>query len=518
MTRSIVVEQMVYGSFPFWDRGYAVLARSPGCRPEWESSLKTACQRFGEIPLGLVLTSRTRPAPDQPTADPLSTNTSETQPLGLGLFATRAPDGGPWMIVGVSTHGVDDHGRPGALVFHGLFLPARDYRRAGGSPFLLEPLLRWDWMEEITTLPSLRLTVPSPRRVASSEPDPAPEARRIASALARGWRVAVESPCPWDSLARAVWDLLPPRVRGRRSLATWAFANGNQFDLVALPKLSGVEFDRSYKSVESLAAAEARRERWNRYWAISTVAGAGRGRVLRIVAAGVVVVGLLVGVSRLWHWSWSRGVDAPSSQADHRSGSHDEAAAENVANRPLNGGASSPRLEEGELTRASEALIELAERFGVAVRRARPESPVEAWRRLMPLIAQRLRYPGPWLTDGELAELRRLADSPSETPDAHGQIDEASRALRWHGWLTRLDPDRARAVPVDFGSRANRDEIDLLIWSFHEQPDPRRTPAESIQALSDALAVDGAVRTPRLAEHFPTLSAYARYLDTLPRR
>ena len=28
-------EQAVYGSFPFWDRGYALLAHSPGCRPEW---------------------------------------------------------------------------------------------------------------------------------------------------------------------------------------------------------------------------------------------------------------------------------------------------------------------------------------------------------------------------------------------------------------------------------------------------------------------------------------------------
>ena len=27
-------EQAVYGSFAFWDRGYALLAHSPGCRPE----------------------------------------------------------------------------------------------------------------------------------------------------------------------------------------------------------------------------------------------------------------------------------------------------------------------------------------------------------------------------------------------------------------------------------------------------------------------------------------------------
>ena len=43
-------EQAVYGSFPFWDKGYAILARSPGCRDEWLADLKAACQRYGERP------------------------------------------------------------------------------------------------------------------------------------------------------------------------------------------------------------------------------------------------------------------------------------------------------------------------------------------------------------------------------------------------------------------------------------------------------------------------------------
>ena len=41
-------EQAVYGSFPFWDRGYALLAHSPGCRPEWLAEFLAACQRYGE--------------------------------------------------------------------------------------------------------------------------------------------------------------------------------------------------------------------------------------------------------------------------------------------------------------------------------------------------------------------------------------------------------------------------------------------------------------------------------------
>ena len=47
-------EQAVYGSFPFWHRGYAVLAHSAGCRPEWLAELRTVCQRCGEPPAGLI--------------------------------------------------------------------------------------------------------------------------------------------------------------------------------------------------------------------------------------------------------------------------------------------------------------------------------------------------------------------------------------------------------------------------------------------------------------------------------
>ena len=51
-------EQAVYGSFAFWDRGYALLAHSPGCRPEWLADFLAACQRFGEPPGG---SARRRP-------------------------------------------------------------------------------------------------------------------------------------------------------------------------------------------------------------------------------------------------------------------------------------------------------------------------------------------------------------------------------------------------------------------------------------------------------------------------
>src|SRR5438309_1118657 len=91
----ILLEQLVYGSFPFWDRGYDVLARSPGCRPEWVPDVLGACRQFGEAPSGVA------PSPC--------------------LFATRLACG-PWAVVGVEPLGHDDRGRPGALAFHALLI------------------------------------------------------------------------------------------------------------------------------------------------------------------------------------------------------------------------------------------------------------------------------------------------------------------------------------------------------------------------------------------------------------
>src|SRR5689334_20654702 len=111
-------EQAVYGSFPFWDRGYAMLAHSPGCRPEWLAEFRAACQRYGEPPRDLT-------------------------PAGA-LFSLRLPSG-PRAIVGVRPQGEDDRGRPGALAFHGLFVSGREFRKVGFDPFALAGALRGDW-------------------------------------------------------------------------------------------------------------------------------------------------------------------------------------------------------------------------------------------------------------------------------------------------------------------------------------------------------------------------------------
>lgn len=217
-TIRINYEQAVYGTFSFWNRGYGLLARSEGCRPEWLAALKSACQRYGEPPAGV----------------------SDTD----ALFVLSIDDG-PWMIVGVSPQGADDAGRPGAQAFHALFIGRWSYWRAGADPFVFAPLLRRDWSPEDqdAALPGgqavLRRGQPGTAGLCTDSDLPETRAT-IVDALSRGRRVAVHSPNPIDRLAREVWRALPFRVRLRTSLATRAFDDGNRFDLVALPRLARV--------------------------------------------------------------------------------------------------------------------------------------------------------------------------------------------------------------------------------------------------------------------------------------
>ena len=77
-------EQAVYGSFPFWDRGYALLAQSPGCRPEWLAEFLAACQRYRRAARGFgrgarpVLACGWRAAPGSSSASaPRGTTTGD---------------------------------------------------------------------------------------------------------------------------------------------------------------------------------------------------------------------------------------------------------------------------------------------------------------------------------------------------------------------------------------------------------------------------------------------------------
>jgi hypothetical protein len=207
---TIRYDQAVYGSFPFWHRGYALLARSEGCRTDWLDALRLAGQRFGERPAGVV---------EKPC-----------------LFSLHL-SGGPWMIVRVFPQGVDDQGRPGALAFHALFASRWAYQWAGANPFVFLPALRGDWKadDQDRPLETGQLIVEPQDLVGSRGTDRRIE--MITAALTRGQRVTIVSSAPIDGLARAVWVSLSSRVRRRATVATWAFSNANQFDLVAGPRL-----------------------------------------------------------------------------------------------------------------------------------------------------------------------------------------------------------------------------------------------------------------------------------------
>src|SRR5262245_29399162 len=205
MNGRIRYEQAVYGSFPFWDRGYATWAHSPGCRPEWLDWLGATCPRIGP------------PPPGESTG---------------GLCALR-PDRETWAIIGTYDQGTDDRGRPGAVAFHALFLSARDHRELDGDPFRLAHRLRRDWGPDDRDLDAVIMDLPSPDTASTGEADE--KARQLTSRIARGERIGLPSKTPIDELAREVWRALPRSVRLRATLATWTNATDLGCNLAAGP-------------------------------------------------------------------------------------------------------------------------------------------------------------------------------------------------------------------------------------------------------------------------------------------
>jgi hypothetical protein len=219
MFGSIRYEQAVYGSFPFWNRGYAVLARSGGCLPGWLEAMRSACQKFGERPAGVE-----------------SFRSHFAIPIG----------GEPsWMIVQADSVGLDDQGRPGATAFHALFVGAWSYRRAGADPLAFAPAFRSDWAldDHQRPLPQGSFRPASRRKDPSASLDP--RVGPIVEALVRGRRAIVQAAEPAESLMRSVWARLPGRTRRRTSAASWAFGDANRFDFLASPRIAGLTLDGS---------------------------------------------------------------------------------------------------------------------------------------------------------------------------------------------------------------------------------------------------------------------------------
>jgi hypothetical protein len=144
------------------------------------------------------------------------------------------------MIVGVFPQGNDDQGRPGALAFHGLFVSRWAYRLSGASPFPFTSAFRreWDRNDQDRLLPAGHVVLPRQEPATAGDDDLRVEI--IVEAMTRGQKVVLASAHPIDDLASAVWRSLPGRTRRRASVATWAFSTGNCFDLVAVPRLTGI--------------------------------------------------------------------------------------------------------------------------------------------------------------------------------------------------------------------------------------------------------------------------------------
>ena len=440
-TVSIRFEQAVYGSFPFWDKGYAILAKSPGCRREWLADFQTVCRRYGERP-------------------------RDAAEAG-GLLALKLPSG-PWAVVRPSPQGRDDRGRPGALAFHAIFLSGSDYRRIGAFPFDLVPFLRSDWSAETVDLPAGALDVDHP---ALAEPTPPTDSHvaAIVAALREKRRVALEADGPIDDLARRVWLALPVRRRSRLSLATWTFAIGDRYDFAGLPKLAGISLDRSYVDPTSL----------------KTVTPRLKSRTRTLPTAGSIVwLGFGAVILAALGFPWNH---RDRSRPDSR-----DANAADPTDRPL-----SPLARR----RIGAGLYAFAERFGSLDSASTPaDTQPDA---LMERLRERLTYRGTLLTPDDLARLRSSAD-----PDR-------DRCLLWHDQVARCVPDRP--LPADFFALSLDRQLRTFAWSFHLDPADR--PADQIpRFLSESLSIPVSIRSTPLADRYPALDDYRRFLRRLPIR
>ena len=394
----ILLEQLVYGSFPFWDRGYDVLAKSPGCRPEWVADVLAACRQFGEAPSGVT------PSPC--------------------LFATRLASG-PWAVVGVEPLGQDDRGRPGALAFHALLIPDRDYRRAGSNPFAFAGVLRREWSAGA----SLELRWTDGRGLALPPARPAdPRARRIVEALSRGRRVVIESAGPIEALAREVW-LGPARIEAAAGLG--GDLGLRQRQPVRPPRRppAGGPGVRSLLCGSGRDRGRVASDR-SRIRAMGRPPPTGPAGVAVAVLAGLVAAGLA--------WRGMGGPKDPSGPDREAPGSVDPEAP----------------VDPEERARIVEGLEAMADRFE-AFEIGRWGDPSE----LMARISDRLRYRGATLSEADRA---RLAAEPDPDRD---------RALAWHDRIKAFADDRP--LPGDFDRLPLRRQLAEFARSFHLDPPTR---------------------------------------------
>lgn len=166
-------------------------------------------------------------------------------------------------VVRVADREVGSNGWP-ALAFHFLVIPRLDYEKYLGDPFLVSGRAQALWTAQ-GELPSLTWPCePPPRRTVAQvqavlkrvksnalPEDEDPEAaieRTIANSesptllggvqiLVDGGKLVYFRTAPDNDLVQGLWTLLPHSVRGKARVASFAFTNDLDFDVIVTPRV-----------------------------------------------------------------------------------------------------------------------------------------------------------------------------------------------------------------------------------------------------------------------------------------
>lgn len=213
-----MIEQAIYGAQD--SGGYRFLARSPGFLDAWLPEAERLCTGFGERPAGVACPACVFARP----------------------FGTRRV-----AVVQAADQGVDDAGRPGALGFRLLVLPAALYDRLDGDPFSIAEQFPPDWRAR-GDLPDLEWPAGPPPARAVEAVQKALDVPHSATllggvqALLDGSRLVFERSAPDTHLLRSLWMLLPSSTRRDLWPASFAFSNAFQFHAVVVPRAVGPDF------------------------------------------------------------------------------------------------------------------------------------------------------------------------------------------------------------------------------------------------------------------------------------
>jgi hypothetical protein len=225
----MLIEQAIYGGQDAG--GYRFLARSADFVDDWLAEAERLCTGFGERPAGVTC----------PAA-------LFARPFGKKHVA----------VVQVADQGADDTGRPGALAFRLLVLPARLYADLAGDLFWISDQLPPPWQRrgELESLPWTAgpppgRTVEQLQRVLDVEPDRTQTLLGGVQILVDGGRLVFVRHGPNDKIIRDLWALLPTSTRYTTWPATFAFGNAHGFHAVVVPGADGPAFEHYTREAEA---------------------------------------------------------------------------------------------------------------------------------------------------------------------------------------------------------------------------------------------------------------------------